>query len=592
MLTLRATSPLISPALAGMLYFGAAVLALLTSRFDNGLAFIWLANAFLMAELLTARRATWWRTVMASALASAVATALFGMGPAAALPMVVANMAESLILAIGYRRFIRRPTPGGTLKPLLVFILLLCGVATPLSGLVAGATTHFVSGTGFWNGWLQWYAGHVLGGLIGTPMLAMALRGDLRRWWRTTPSPLKLEGAITLLLFAGLVGYIFFVARYPLMFLPLLGLVLIAFRHGSVGSAAAILLLALIGGTATMTGHGPINQFAVPIGMRVQFFQLYVAACFLVAMPMSAELNGRGELVRLLRESEARYRLMADSSGDMMLNLSPAGLVQYASPLVEQYLGVTPDALMGQRATLLAMPDDRQVMRAALQDALGNPGLTHRVEFRPANAAAAVEWCEMVMRAIVDDRGEAVGLVCSIRDMSAHKAHQRTLLKAAFIDQLTAAASRRAFLGQLDLTIAQVARDRAACVALIDIDHFKRINDRYGHAAGDEVLRAFVARLRDEMRGIDLIGRLGGEEFGLLLPDCDLMSASTICERLRIAIAGMAVPLPDGSSIGITFSAGLVEIERGATGAAALEAADKALYAAKHSGRNCLRLAA
>jgi diguanylate cyclase (GGDEF)-like protein len=176
--------------------------------------------------------------------------------------------------------------------------------------------------------------------------------------------------------------------------------------------------------------------------------------------------------------------------------------------------------------------------------------------------------------------------------MSAHKANQRTLLKAAFIDQLTGAASRRAFLAQLDAEIAQIGRDRRACIALVDVDHFKRVNDQFGHGAGDEVLRAFTDRLRAGTRGVDLIGRLGGEEFAILLPGTDLVGASQICERLRVTVAAMRIALADGRSVGITFSAGLIEIEAGMSAPALLEAADKALYAAKHGGRNCLRLAA
>jgi diguanylate cyclase (GGDEF)-like protein len=178
-----------------------------------------------------------------------------------------------------------------------------------------------------------------------------------------------------------------------------------------------------------------------------------------------------------------------------------------------------------------------------------------------------------------------------IRDMSRHKARQRALQQVAARDSLTGADSRRAFLDKLDRAIAQAAIGARSCLLLIDIDHFKTVNDRYGHGAGDRVLSAFVDRMRQGLDIDDAIGRLGGEEFAILLANSDIDRSSMICERLRMILAD---PIAIDASLGIevTFSAGLVALDGASDRSTMLEAADKALYRAKHSGRNCLRLAA
>ncbi|MGL6291035.1 MAG: diguanylate cyclase [Silanimonas sp.] len=125
------------------------------------------------------------------------------------------------------------------------------------------------------------------------------------------------------------------------------------------------------------------------------------------------------------------------------------------------------------------------------------------------------------------------------------------------------------------------------CVAIIDIDHFKRVNDTHGHHAGDEVLRVLAERLRDGLRPLDRVGRFGGEEFVLLLPDLEVGAAAAIVERLRDAMASAPIALPS-ATIAVTISAGLVHSPPGAAHSleALLKEADRRLYSAKHSGRN------
>lgn len=246
-------------------------MALLISRFEGGLAFIWGANAFLMAELLTSRTRYWPRAIMACAIASTFATALFGMGPLAAIPMAAINVVESLIVAIICRRFVPDRRIIGSIRPLVVFIIALCGVANVVAGVMAAAVASFITSVPFGASWLQWYSGHVLGGLTFAPILILLLQGECGRWLRDTPKRVKVEAIVLLALFTLAIVHVFFWASYPLLFAPLLPLVLIAFRTGQVGAAASIIILAVVGGAATVQGLGPLNLVPGTVGARVQY---------------------------------------------------------------------------------------------------------------------------------------------------------------------------------------------------------------------------------------------------------------------------------------------------------------------------------
>jgi len=161
----------------------------------------------------------------------------------------------------------------------------------------------------------------------------------------------------------------------------------------------------------------------------------------------------------------------------------------------------------------------------------------------------------------------------------------------AQIDELTGAYNRRYIMKSLGEKITRIQHGAHGCVALIDLDHFKRINDRFGHPVGDEVLRRFARTVFSNIRMIDKLGRYGGEEFLLVLPDTNADQAMQIVERLRGIIAEL-----DWSKIApdltLTISAGLSEIASNDTPEDLLARADRALYRAKDAGRNRVLAAA
>lgn len=167
--------------------------------------------------------------------------------------------------------------------------------------------------------------------------------------------------------------------------------------------------------------------------------------------------------------------------------------------------------------------------------------------------------------------------------------HKSKLIVASLTDQLTGVGNRRQLDQALEQEISRAKRtgDRF-CAVMADLDHFKRINDTYGHDAGDKVLAAFGNLLRQQTRPTDIVTRFGGEEFIVLMPHTELEHALATTERIRMALAANRTePLPDP----VTGSFGVAKWAMGEEKDMLLRRIDKALYEAKQSGRNCTRIA-
>jgi diguanylate cyclase (GGDEF)-like protein len=158
----------------------------------------------------------------------------------------------------------------------------------------------------------------------------------------------------------------------------------------------------------------------------------------------------------------------------------------------------------------------------------------------------------------------------------------------ARIDYLTGVANRRYFMDRFkeELTRAQ-RHQRELTVLHVDIDFFKQVNDTYGHNLGDEALKVMATTCLHTLRHSDVFGRLGGEEFGVLLPETDLESGLRAAERLRLAVAALEIPTEKGP-LRFTISMGAPQFRRGEDSApeTMLQRADQALYEAKRTGRN------
>ncbi len=293
--------------------------------------------------------------------------------------------------------------------------------------------------------------------------------------------------------------------------------------------------------------------------------------------------------LRALAESEEKVRAMSEASQDGMVMIDDQGRVAFWNRAAERIFGHSRQEMLGQKLhSVVAMEEDAGKAREGFPD-FSRTGagavvgvLTERTARRKDGSTFPAEFSVAAFR--LQDRWWAVG---TVRDITERKRAEELLLELATTDGLTGLTNRRHFLerGRAELERARRTGHPVSCI-MFDVDHFKKVNDTYGHDAGDAVLKTLARTARETLRGMDVLGRIGGEEFAAILPETDLEAALHAAERLRLAVASMNVehdgrPLPVTVSLGVALSSGPDESLDDL-----LRRADQALYRAKQGGRN------
>lgn len=246
-------------------------------------------------------------------------------------------------------------------------------------------------------------------------------------------------------------------------------------------------------------------------------------------------------------------------------------------------------------------PEDRESVMANIAKTRDGEGFNfeHRVvlpdgRVRMVHSVGKIVCCceneQPLVVATIQDITERVPrqLLGVIQDITERKELEMRLEAEARTDSLTGCATRRRFLEVAHQEVERARRyGSALSLLMIDLDHFKRINDVYGHEVGDRALQALARVCRETLREEDVVGRLGGEEFGVLLPESDGDQAIEAGKRLREAIAAVEVPLGNGLPLRFTASLGVATLSLSDAGVEVLQRrADQAMYAAKAAGRN------
>jgi len=281
-----------------------------------------------------------------------------------------------------------------------------------------------------------------------------------------------------------------------------------------------------------------------------------------------------------LRDSERRLRSILDAPmlPIVILTLTD-GRVLFANDSANTVLGLFES---GDDDAIWCDTADRE----RLFDGLGRHGRAGDFDAQVQAQDGRRYWA--MISAITMTFDDVPAALLAFSDISGRKAMEEELKRLATTDPLTGIGNRRNLMDQGERELRRARRYASPLsLLMLDIDHFKRVNDTHGHAIGDQALKAMVRTCLKQLREIDVLCRFGGEEFVALLPETSLADAAVVAERLRRTVAGIAVPLPSGGTASFTISLGVTAPRpEDSTLGDVLERADAALYAAKRGGRD------
>ena len=302
-------------------------------------------------------------------------------------------------------------------------------------------------------------------------------------------------------------------------------------------------------------------------------------------MGFARDVSERHFAIEALKESEQRFRRFIENI-PLGISITQDGQIKFINPKGADLIGYNPEDCIGRDFLSLIHEADHPVAKEVHRRRMAGDTSTaqydvrilhkqgHAIQFRVR--ASAVEW-----------EGRIANMSIFEEVTESQFAHAE-LRRLATTDSLTELANRRQFMERMAEALSRFHRDpeQIASVLILDIDHFKNVNDTHGHATGDAALCLFSSLLRDELRREDTAARIGGDEFAILLPGSDLHSATTFAERLREKIAETTVSMGNGK-LAIAVSIGIAALNAtDTTTDQALARADAALYSAKSAGRN------
>lgn len=322
-----------------------------------------------------------------------------------------------------------------------------------------------------------------------------------------------------------------------------------------------------------------------PIGRRVE-------STAVVPLAVSKEIASLQDEIKFLTSysSDTIYRLRYDTM-----------TYDYISPAIVRLLGFTEDEV--RRLNFRSLIMETRIVTSGMKKVDSFGELEKRRKAGDVNKWQADYlvrtrdgrqiWISDISYPWFDESGRIIGSVGTLRDITerigVENQVKEELAKIAHTDVLTDLANRREFFSRLDNEIKRINRTHSeVSIIIADIDHFKKINDAYGHAAGDQVLIELSAVIKSCLRETDLAARLGGEEFGILLPETPIEGAFWVAERIRLAIARHNFTSADKAPLGCTVSLGVAAAVAGTDidCTELYKMADTRLYIAKNTGRN------
>jgi diguanylate cyclase (GGDEF)-like protein/PAS domain S-box-containing protein len=296
-----------------------------------------------------------------------------------------------------------------------------------------------------------------------------------------------------------------------------------------------------------------------------------------------AELEG-------LRVSEKKYRVMLDESSDPIFTFSPDGQYRYVNRAFANGVGKRTEEIIGKRIWDV-FPKEEADKRFAVVKWVFENGESKIIEVRVPRPDGD-RYYLTTAKPIVNDEGLTISVICISKEITERKIMEDRLAHMAQYDILTDLPNRTLFSDRLRHAIAQAKRDMTRIALIfVDLDNFKSVNDSLGHHVGDLLLKAVAERMQSCMRESDTVGRIGGDEFVVLLPTIqDEQDAMVVAEKIRAALS-QPFELPGCPILNISSSSGIgIYPDHGADDIELSRNADDAMYQAKASGRNTVQL--
>ena len=574
----------------------AAWISLLADAGADGEAALWWPNAILLSVLLLNRRERWPAIFLTGFLANVVMHLVVRDSIAVSLALSGCDMLEAGISAFPFARTTQGAIRFSRPRELLRLCFVGGVIAPGVSSVIAATVYRLLHSPVPPRFGLHWFFSNALGVVTITPIILSFFDSEL-------PALLRRERVKETAYLIGLMFIctylVFHHTSFPLFFILFPPLLLLVVRLGMGVGMVGVIIIGAFSAVYAIQHRGPMAMIqGISWQRQVFLIQVLLASAVICVALVAVVLNERRMLEQAARKSEQLYRLLAENSRDIIVLTDLSHRREYISPAVQWMMGWDPRELTGTTyQDSIVHPDDIPAMTATLE-ALKSGEPAKSLTYRCMKKDGTYLWMEANISLYCDRvTGEPIGYVNVVRNVAERKAAEERLQDAylaletlASVDPLTGTANRR----QLDEVLEhnwRLACGTASPISLLlfDVDHFKLYNDLYGHLRGDSCLRQIAEAARQVFRRSgDTVARFGGEEFAIVLPDTDRITAFELAHRLRQTVEELGLEHSGSMHGAVTVSVGCATIvpEHGADSNNLIAAADRALYEAKRTGRN------
>jgi diguanylate cyclase (GGDEF)-like protein/PAS domain S-box-containing protein len=465
---------------------GLALYSIVLVRTTHTPTSLWLADGALLGLLVRKPPKETWPLLVAGFLGYLTAKQILGDPLVASILLGLCNMLEVLLVSLVIRSRFPAITPETHFLKLarvgLIGALVGCVVCT----LGTALAQHFWPARDFWTSFNTLFRARFLGMVIaGSTSLVVVNKG----WRPSEPSGRPWRLIRDLLLLAVITGAVFCAPRFPMLFMVYPPLLLLVFRHRFAGMVIGMAIIALITTAATMLSIGPFNLVAgATPAIKVMMAQIFIGVSCLVALPVVLALAEQDRLQARVRESELRYRMLADNSGDLVMRIRPNGDRQYVSPSVQELLGWEVEEFMRPRPDLIHPEDQERIAAvvATLRAQGGSVTATYRLQHKHGHYL----WIEAFARLVASPEHDgSMEIIYTGRDVT-----QRVLVEQALLESRA--------------QLRTIADNVPAVIARMDMSQRYTYINRFVEEVSGESPAEMLGKTMKEVRGEHLYERL------------------------------------------------------------------------------------